>query len=169
MARVRVAGLVAILLSTLTASPAHAEGGTAAYCSIAVPVHFSPGVSATSTSGTVTTGGEAGSISCTGAFEGHRVTGTGSFGYEGVFTNITCLLDGTPLSARYSFTVPTETGTRRFTGTITDARIGIVDRIDLSQRGATFAGIALIAPARGDCLVTPMTDVVVTMIGSFKG
>jgi hypothetical protein len=164
-----VGGIVALFLPMLVAWPAHAQGGaTAADCSISVPEHFSPGVTLSPGSGTETSGGETGSIACSGAFDGHRVTGTGTFGYEGVFTGINCLFDSAPLSGTYSFTVPTDAGPQHFTGTITDARIFVLDRFELSQSGAHFTGTAAIVPTTGTCLVTPVTDLVITMVGSFK-
>jgi hypothetical protein len=170
MGRIRVVVVAAFIgLFAFVPSPADAQGGTAADCSISVPVHFSPGVTLTPTSGTETSHGETGSIRCTGRFDGHRVTGPGTFGYEGEFTQITCLSDGIPLSGRYSFTIPTESGPQRFAGSITDARIGLVDQFRLSQPEAQFTGIALIVPTAGECVLTPVTDIVISMFGSFTG
>jgi hypothetical protein len=135
---------------------------------ISVPVHFSPGVTISPVSGTETTGGETGSIACTGTFDGHRVTGTGTFGYEGVFTGITCLFDTAPLSGSYSFTVPTDAGSLHFAGHISDTRIFLLDRFELSQAGATFTGTAAIVPTTGTCLVSPATDIVIDILGSFR-
>jgi hypothetical protein len=120
------------------------------------------------TSGTETSGGETGSIACTGTFDGQRVTGPGTFGYEGTFTGITCLFDSAPLSGRYSFTVPTDAGSLHFTGTITDARIAVIDRFDLSQSGAHLTGSAAVVPINGTCLITPTTDILITILGSFR-
>lgn len=120
------------------------------------------------TSGTETSGGETGSIACTGTFGGQRVTGSGTFGYEGTFTGITCLFDSAPLSGRYSFTVPTDAASLHFTGTITDARIAIIDRFELSQSGAHLTGTAAVVPINGTCLITPTTDILITILGSFR-
>jgi hypothetical protein len=120
------------------------------------------------TSGAETSGGETGSIACTGTFDGQRVTGSGTFGYEGTFTGITCLFDSAPLSGRYSFTVPTDAGSLHFTGTITDARIAVLDRFELSQSGAHLTGTAAVVPINGTCLITPTTDILITMLGSFR-
>jgi hypothetical protein len=120
------------------------------------------------TSGTETSGGETGSIACTGTLDGQRVTGSGTFGYEGTFTGITCLFDRAPLSGRYSFTVPTDAGSLHFTGTITDARIAIIDRFELSQSGAHLTGSAAVVPINGTCLITPTADILITILGSFR-
>lgn len=169
MRRGRILGfVVALFLPMLMAWPAHAQGGTAADCLISIPVHFSPGVTMSPVSGTETTGGETGSIACSGTFDGHRVTGTGTFGYEGVFTGITCLFDTAPLSGSYSFTVPTDAGSLHFAGSISDARIFLLDRFELSQSGASLTGTAAIVPATGTCLVSPATDIVIAILGSFR-
>src|SRR5438105_3532491 len=141
----------------LVAWSAHAQGATSADCLITVSVHLSPAVSLSPSSGTETTGGETGSIACSGAFDGHRVTGNGTFGYEGVLTGITCLSDTTPLSGSYSLTIPTDAGPLHFTGHITDARIATLDRFDLSQSGAHFIGTAAVVPIMGTCVVIPTT------------
>lgn len=169
MRRGRIVGWVlALFLPMLMAWPAHAQGGTSADCLISIPVHLSPGVSLSPVSGTETTGGETGSIACTGTFDGHRVTGSGTFGYEGVFTAITCLSDTVPLSGSYSFTVPTDAGSLHFGGHISDARTFILDRFELSQSGARFTGTAAIVPSMGTCLITPTTDLVIAIVGSFR-
>src|SRR5207244_3087104 len=117
--------------------------------------HFSPSVSLSPSSGTETTGGETGSITCSGSFDGHRVTGAGTFGYEGVFTGITCISDTTPLSGTYSFTIPTDAGSLHFSGHITDARIATIDQFDLTQPGAHFTGTAAVLPELGAWFVVP--------------
>jgi hypothetical protein len=167
MKALRSAGLLAALVLPLMAWPAHAQGGTAADCSITVRVRFSPGVSLTPTSGVEATGGETGLISCSGTFDGHRVTGPGSFGYEGMFTRITCLSDRAPLSGTYSMTIPTDAGSLHFTGAIADARIAAIDHFTLTQPGGRFGGIAVIVPTMGDCFVTPLTEILIYMAGSF--
>jgi hypothetical protein len=168
--RVRIGGLLSalVVLQMLAAWPAHAEGATAASCLINMSVHVTPGVSMVPTSGVETTGGETGSIACTGTFNGDMVTGAGTFGYHGTFTGITCLLDGLPLSGSYSFTVPTTAGPLHFTGTITDSRIAVVDRFELTQPGAHLTGIASVVPINGTCLLIPTTDVLITIVGSFS-
>ena len=96
------------------------------------------------------------------------MTGSGTFGYEGVFTGITCVSDTTPLSGTYSFTIPTDMGPLHFSGHITDARIATIDQFDLSQPGAHFTGTAAVVPLVGTCLVIPTSDILITMLGSFR-
>src|SRR6266700_960193 len=73
--RVRIGGFLSalVVLQMLAAWPAHAEGATAASCLINMSVHVTPGVSMVPTSGVETTGGETGSIACTGTFNGATV------------------------------------------------------------------------------------------------
>ncbi len=55
-----------------------------------------------------------------------------------------------------------------FTGTITDSRIAVVDQFELTQPGAHLTGIASVVPINGTCLLTPTTDVLITIVGSFS-
>jgi hypothetical protein len=168
--RARIGGvLAAVLLSLLAAAPAGAHGSTAADCSIVVHSHLTPGVVAlTPRSGTHDTGGETGSIGCTGTLDGHRVVGTGSFGFVGDFHQITCVSDTSPLSGRYSMTVPTDAGPIHFTGTITDARLAVLDQFTLTQDSGRFVGTSVVAPIVGDCVLAPVTDILITIVGSFR-
>jgi len=167
--RMWLAGSLAGLLTlpALAGAPAIAQGRTSAGCTIVFTTHFAPGFTLSPTSGIEGTGGETGSINCTGTLDGHRVTGPGTFGYDGTFTAITCLFDGRPLSGRYAITVPTEAGPVRFSGTVTDSRIGLIDRVSASAPGAQFTGVAVIVPTQGTCVLSPLTEARIYVIGSF--
>src|ERR1700722_6486218 len=122
LAGVAISGVVALLLvlSCVLALPAEAEGAQTADCLITVSIHLTPGVTLVPRSGIESSEGERGTISCTGSLDGHRITGPGTFGWQGNFTQITCLFDGRPLAATYSLTVPTDAGIMHFSGVLSD-------------------------------------------------
>jgi hypothetical protein len=90
-----------------------------------------------------------------GTFYGHRVTGPGSFGDEGIYTG-TCVLVHT--SGRYLFTVPADAGPMHFVATYAANSIGLVARTDGSLPGARLTRVDIFVPTRGDCVTTPATE-----------
>lgn len=92
-----------------------------------------------------------------GTFYGHRVTGPGSFGDEGIYTG-TCVLVHT--SGRYLFTVPADAGPMHFVATYAANSIGLVARTDGSLPGARLTGVDIFVPTRGDCVTTPATEAI---------
>jgi hypothetical protein len=96
------------------------------------------------------------------------VTGPGTFGWQGKFSNITCLLDRRPLDATYSFTVPTQAGVKHFTGTLSDARVFLLDRFKMIQYGAQFDGLGSFVPVNGSCFLAPVNDLAFVIVGSFN-
>jgi len=157
--------LCALLLPALGAWPAHAQGGTSAVCSLRIPANLTPGFSRTSSTGTYGTGGETGTITCSGTVDGHRVTGPGSFGFKGTYTG-ECF--GNVGSGTYFFTVPTDVGQMHFTGTYTETRIGLTGPVEASQPGARFSGPLVVAPTKGDCVTAPVTEVLINIAGTFS-
>lgn len=146
------------------AEPFHAprlaapEGRTNAICSTTADVNFSPGIGLTSSSGTLDSGGETGSIICIGTFNGHRVTGPGSFGTKGTYT-ATCVSGH--VSGRYSITIPTDAGPMHLAPMFTATPIGVVSPIDASQPGMRWTGFEVFAFKRGDCVTAPVTEAMI--------
>ena len=159
-----IAGLLGALLSSALAWPAYGEGGTSASCVLRIPAKLSPGFSPTSRSGTYGTEGETGTILCLGTVGGHRVTGPGTFEFEGTYSG-DCF--GNVGSGTYVITLPTEVGPKRFTGSYTERRTGFTGPVEASQPGGHFRGRFLVLPAKGDCFTTPLTEVVINMAGTF--
>jgi hypothetical protein len=134
------------------------EGKTNAICSTRADVTFSPGISLTTSSGTLGSGDETGSIVCVGTFNGHRVTGPGSFGTKGTYTAI-CVLG--QVSGRYSITVPTDAGPMHFAPTFTATPIGVVSPIEGSQPGMHLTGLEVFVFKRGNCVTAPVTEAMI--------
>lgn len=154
----RIAGaVVGLLLPMIMVWPAHAQGATNAVCALAFPLHFSTGLSLTPSTGSDGSGGETGSINCAGTFDGHRVTGPGSFGFQSAVYTSTCLGDNAAGST-YFFTVPTDAGPMHMVGTFSDVRIGLTIVANGSQPGASGSGVFVVVPSRGNCITAPLTD-----------
>ena len=118
----------------------------------------------TSSTGSYGTAGEAGTMICLGSLDGDRVTGPGTFGFEGTYTG-DCF--GNVGSGTYSFTVPTETGPKRFTGSYTERRSGFNGPVEASQAEGRFRGVFVVLPQEGDCISSPVTGVVINIAGTF--
>jgi hypothetical protein len=131
---------------------------------MSIPTRLSPGFSLTSSTGTYGTAGEAGTMLCLGSVDGNRVTGPGTFGFEGTYTG-DCF--GNVGSGTYSFTLPTESGSRHFTGSYTERRTGFNGPVEASQPGGRFHGVFVVLPREGDCVSTPVTGVVINIAGTF--
>lgn len=159
-----IAGLLGVFLSPSLAIPAAGDDRASATCTFIFPNRLTPGFTLTFSTGTYGSGGETGTITCLGTLDGYRVTGPGTFGFEGVYTG-NCF--GNTGSGTYSFTVPTEVGAKHFTGTYTERRTGFNGPIQASQPGGRFEGFFFVSPQKGDCLTAPVTEVVVDMAGTF--
>ena len=147
--------------ATVLAEPIHiplrtepGHGGTNAVCLVVGVANVSPGLSLTPSAGTADTGGETWKISCTGTFNGHRVTGPGALGFKGTYAG-TCL--AAHLSARISDTVPTDAGPMHFTGPLEESTIGLTGQFVAYQPGARLTGFGIFEPGRGDCVTKPVT------------
>jgi hypothetical protein len=172
-----------ILVSTLTltavfsfvSSPAFAQsqhnragqGPTRAECSISSPANFSPGIGMAPGSGRLDSAGEMGSITCEGTIYGHRITGTGTFGYEGTFTDSTCISHAG--SGSSYFTVPTEAGPVPVSGGgFMISGIGLFGNVHATHTGVQFTGSYALTPSKGSCVAEPMTEATVLMRGSLR-
>lgn len=152
-------GLLSVLMSALLwTSSAGAE--STATCVHRWTDSLSPGLTTTPGKAAFTSHGETGTIDCYGEVRGQRVTGTGTFGEEGVFEG-TCAFGSS--SAVFSFTIPTAGGPAKFEMPVTFTYAGFG-----STSSDVFPGAFAIIPTAGDCLTTPITKVAVTRVGSLK-
>jgi hypothetical protein len=162
--------LVGITIASIFIEPAAAQtpapGDNDAVCTFRFTEYFSPGVTLTPTSGTQNSGGEVGSMTCSGKLQGHNITGPGTFGNEGFLHESTCVLDHS--TGRYFATLPTDAGPIRFEGTYSLLRTGLTLKVDTEQAGARGTGSAAVIPTRGDCVMTPVTEALVFMTLSFR-
>lgn len=140
-------------------SPATAQQPT--HCVGEFDVTISPGLSNSPSSGTFTTNGETGSITCDGPVNGYQPTGVGHRGEQGNYGingPDTCASGGEGDMA-LSFTIPTTGGDQRITdtGTFTYGPL---------EGGGTYGGTYTskrmrstfqVTPLEGDCATSPIT------------
>ena len=169
--------LVASLLSLINAGSALAtETGGQASCSFSFPLHASPGLGITASSGTFNSGGEVGTMSCTGTIAGYRVTGPGTFGFDGT-------IEGSCLGHRGSgideFTIATEAGMLHISGGgFTVEGVGVLGKAEAVHTtiqiddqepvpaSISFPGSYLLAPVKGHCVTEPVTQAQVLLSGT---
>jgi hypothetical protein len=150
-------GLMVVVSSALrlAAGPAAAaeedlQSPPQASCSFTTPMHFSPGISGGDGTGllyasdTNFSGAERGTVACIGTIGGHRISGPGTFGFVGKWTEGNCVANKG--AGRYSFTVPTADGTKQFAGRYTEERVGFNGTVNASQPEGRFAGVFHIVP-----------------------
>jgi len=166
--RVRLAGIVAALaaVALLAAAPAHAAAATSAVCSARFAATVTPGFSMTPSSGTLTTNGQTGSVSCVGRIGGQRVTGPGALGIEYAYAG-TCLAHVGSGTAHW--TIPTTAGSQDLVGALAVRRVGPVIRAEVRFPRARLGVIAGVVPTEGNCFVTPWRRVAVALVGSLRG
>ncbi|MGH2689938.1 MAG: hypothetical protein ACRDKW_14200 [Actinomycetota bacterium] len=145
----------ALLLVTFPAVPAVAAGESTASCVMHSALGFSPGIGPAAQRVVSSSGGETGTIICTGTVRGHEVTGEGTMGFEGFF-DISCL--GGTGRETFSATIPTTGGLEKLSF--------VVDETVVPPGGFKVGG-SLVGPApyvftptRGDCVLAPITEVV---------
>ena len=140
-----------------------ADGPSAAICRWTGQATFSPGLTLTPQRGTLQFQGQSGSIDCVGTIRGAEVTGPGTLGLQGdyglgplsqAFGGGACHEGG----ARFVFaiTIPTKNGPVELSTTADAEHIGPVGQ----YQGPSFSGVLRFSPAKGDCVNSPATELV---------
>ena len=166
--------LLAVLALTLLGStPGTVSAGTQgeAQCTFSIDVVFSPGLSTQGSSGTFTTGGQTGTMDCSGPVNGHQVTGKapmatdGRYGTKGPDSCASGVFGGGEGTAVDNLTFPTAGGAQQ-----------VIDRLTFhyghpSTNGGVVAGTFEgdhctgtfdLTPTEGDCVTKPITKAHVT-------
>ena len=168
-----------LFASAATVGPAGgpaADARTAAECTFSTPMHFSPGISPADGTGLRYasdenfTGAERGVAACAGTVGGEPVTGPGTFGFTGKWSEGNC--EANKGGGRYSFTVPTPGGARQFQGRYTEQRVGFNGTVDATQPEGDFAGVFHIVPTGTlsdleTCHGKPITKAFAVITGRF--
>lgn len=170
---VRIAGSVAAVaaVALLAAAPAQAGSDTSAVCTVTFPhasitPPFMPFV-LTPASGTVTSGGQTGSVRCVGRIGGARITGPGKGGIVYAYSNGTCVSHVGAGTATWS--IPTEAGAKTLIGTLSVRRIGLSVLAEVRFPDAVAGLAGLLVPLQGDCVLTPLSKVSVAVAGTLAG
>jgi hypothetical protein len=150
----------------IVALPRAASAQNDLACRVNFTANFSPGLSMVPSSGSVTSGGEAGTINCEGEINGQRVTAGGPFGFDGRFgTGLlgtgqgdTCL--GGSGTGTYTATVQTTGGPVRFSEAITFTYVSttLTAGGEGEVKGPNTTGTFTYRPTAGDCVGTPITQ-----------
>jgi len=161
--------LVAALLTVPAGAGAAGAGAAGAgaagpqtHCTFTTTIRLSPGLSVVPSSGTFTSGGETGTVSCDGPVRGIVPTGPGTLGVDGRYGTKhpdTCFAgegDG-----RFSFTFPTATGTGRRSNVFTFS-YSLVGLSDSGFSGDGFGGgFDDVEPQEGNCVLQPVTRILI--------
>ncbi len=162
------AALATLAAATLpTAAPAQAAGKTSAICVNQFTVTISPGFTLVPSSGTQTTHGETGTLTCVGKIKGHRITGPGSSGFDMPYNGATCASEKS--SGTVSGTIPTTAGSKHFVGALTVWRTALAFRVEAQFPGMHFSGAGVDIPRQGNCILTPLRQATAVLTGTFSG
>ena len=162
-------GIVATLAAgaLLGTSSAQASGTTSAVCSPQLSVTISPGFRVVASSGTISSGGETGSIVCAGEIDGHAVTGPGTVGLDETYANGDCVSHVGVGTVRVS--IPTTAGVVHLVGAATSRRTALALVAEAQFPGASYSGAGVALPTQGDCILTPMRRALLTVTGLLRG
>ena len=151
--------VVALMLAgvCVVAAPAHAAD--TAVCTLSHPLTLSPGLTlARDRHGA--TNNSIGSINCLGSLKGHQIVGPGSVTDDASLVG-NCV-QGTG-SGTFVFSIPIAGGTNVLVSEkYTFGYVGIVGTFS----APTFSGVFEFLPQIGDCVLTPLTQVVVLAQGT---
>jgi len=162
---VRLAGVLATLACVALPATASAQAAatTSAQCTGQLKLSITPGFGLAPGSGTLTSHGESGIITCIGTIAGHRVTGPGTVGLDESYARGDCLSHvGTGTA---TLTVPTTAGPVLMAGAATSRRTGLALHAEVEFPGARFDGAGLAIPLQGSCLISPMRQALITVSG----
>lgn len=164
----RIAGALATLAAAtlLAAAPAQASGKTSAVCVSQFTTTISPGFTLVPSSGTQTTHGETGTVTCVGKLNGRRITGPGSIGYDSTYTAGACASERASGTVRA--TVPTAGGDQHFVGVLTVQRTALIVRAQAQFDGFRYTGTGVAIPTRGNCFVTPLRQALIVLTGTLS-
>jgi len=151
-------GAAVLALGVTPAGPARGASGTP--CTFEYDAVISPGISSSPSSGTLTSNGETGTITCSGPVNGKQPTGPGSFGVDGRYGTkggVTCQSGG-DVEGVLAFTIPTSGGAEHVTNHFTATFTGLQDGLFPAQyTGDRMSGTAEATPRDGDCASKPIT------------
>jgi hypothetical protein len=163
---------VALGSSLLVVGPA-AKAAEGAPCTAEVDLSLAPGLSNSPSSGTWTTNGETGTISCTGTLNGNKITGPGTIGGEGRYGTRdpdTCG-GGGEAEGPHFISIPTSSGTEHIRNDHV-ATYGPLEGdgvVGGEFHGPRFSGTFEARPVDGDCVSAPITKVHFIIKGTLKG
>ena len=153
-----------VLLATIPFLPltgiVRAQAKDQTPCSFKFDADVNPGLSNAPSSGTVTSNGETGTVTCQGKVNGKSVTGPGKYGMAGRYgtANPDTCTSGGEGDGTTSMTFPTADGPQHveapFTYTYGALQNGV---LAVTFKGETWSGTAEVRPTKGDCASAPLS------------
>jgi hypothetical protein len=157
-----VLALLALTVTTIGSPGRTVRAASATACTYEADLTLAPGLSTSPSSGTFTSNGETGTMSCNGPVNGKPPSGPGKIGFSGHYgtkSGETCQSGG---GGDYttSYTIPTSSGPQHVTDSGTFTYGGIQGGVFSGQfQGARMTGTFQVRPTQGDCLTAPMTKI----------
>lgn len=162
---VAVAAVVGFALSASAA--ANVETGTSALCTVTLPsVEITPPFDPlvlTASSGTITSHGPTGSVACSGEIRGAAVMGTGTAAIR--YTRYGNCAAHVSSNGTVVWSIPTQHGDKQLAGSLQVTRIGLNVFAHLEFADARGDFVGALYPRKGDCLLTPLSQVGVVVTG----
>jgi hypothetical protein len=149
------------------AASAQAAGATSAACVTSIPLTITPGFGPIASSGTLTSHGETGSVTCIGTIGGDRVTGPGTAGLDESYTGGSCL--GHLGVGTVSVTIPTTAGSVHMAGAAISRRTGLAVTAEAAFPEGRFSGAGVALPTQGTCVLSPLRGALITLTGTLAG
>ena len=144
--------VAAVGLTLLPVGPAGAdEADSVAYCVHTWKDTVTPGVGLTPDRSEFTSNGEKWPLICEGFVKGFPVTGSGTFGEDGVIEGACAAGKG---EANFSFTIPTTVGKQVFRLTFPF----VYGPGEGTSETEDFPGVFVFYPTAGDCMNKPVTE-----------
>ena len=167
LATIGIAGL--LLAVPLVADEATAESGTK--CEARADFVFSPGFFREGSTGTWTTNGETGSVTCDGPVNGKMPTGPGTYGASGRYgTDNPDDCSNAEGDYQNSITIPTADGPQRVTnqGPWAAGAFQGGGAFGGTFKGETADGSFESTPKEGDCVTKPLTRMDIRLTWTLK-
>lgn len=168
--RLATIGMAGLLLAVpMVTEEATAESGTV--CKARADFTFSPGFVREGNTGTWTTGGETGTVTCDGPVNGKTPTGPGTYGASGKYgTEDPDDCSNAEGVYQNSITIPTADGPQRVTneGDWTAGAFQGGGAFGGTFTGKTADGSFESTPKEGDCVTKPLTKMDISLRWTLK-
>lgn len=149
-----------VLLFALVPIAPTAQAKDQTPCSFKFDADVNPGLSDAPSSGTVTSKGETGTVTCQGKVNGKSVTGPGTFGTDGKYgtTDPDTCTSGGEGNGTMDLTVPTDDGPQHVTAPYNFTYGALQNGVlAVTFKGETWSGTAEVRPTKGDCVSVPLS------------
>lgn len=155
----RLALVGSLTVGGVMLAPAADAATRSAVCTASFPINLTPGLGMAESTFRYSSNGQAGTVTCVGWIQGHRVTGPGTVWDEGVARG-SC--NGGTVEGFHVYKIPTENGILTFQRPVSGTYQGVAGIRD-PQR--SYPGGFAFYPTTGDCVTAPATRADVVAYG----